>query len=188
MKRIAVFCGSRLGTKEIYQLQAYNLGKTLALNKIGLVYGGSKTGLMGALANGVIDNLGETIGVLPRFLEEKELAHEQLSQLISVETMHERKAKMNELSDGVIMLPGGLGSLEEFFEMLTWAQLGLHKKAIAILNIDGFFDQLLSLFQNMSDNGFISEGWKNTFIISDSVDEILIKIYNSICHQFLCFY
>ncbi len=176
MKRIAVFCGSRFGTQNVYRLQAYTLGRALALNKIGLVFGGSKTGLMGAVANGAIDSDGETIGVLPGFLKEKELAHEGLSQLVHVDNMHERKAKMNELADGFIALPGGLGTLEELFEMMTWAQLKLHNKPVALLNTDGFFDELLSFFQSMHSNGFIDSDYRQNFIISDSIEEILLQM------------
>lgn len=130
MKRITVFCGSSFGTETIYQEQAYALGKILADHQIELVYGGAHVGLMGAVANGVMENNGKAIGVLPKFLQKVEIAHESLTELILVETMHQRKIKMDELSDGVITLPGGYGTLEEFFEMLTWAQLGLHKNLL----------------------------------------------------------
>src|SRR5215203_5745857 len=147
MKRVSVFCGSSLGTDEVFQKHAHFVGETLAIQKIGLVYGGANVGLMGAVADGALSKGGEVIGVLPNFLRAKEIAHKNLTQLILVETMHERKTMMNELSDGVIALPGGFGTLEEFFEMLTWAQLGLHKKPIALLNIGGFFDSLKSFIQ-----------------------------------------
>jgi uncharacterized protein (TIGR00730 family) len=144
MKRITVFCGSSFGSEKEYQEQAFMLGKTLAERNIGLVYVGANVGLMGAVANGTIENKGKVIGVLPRFLQKKEIAHQGLTELILVETMHERKTKMNELTDGVITLPGGCGTLEEFFEMLTWTQPGLHEKPIAILNTNGFYDELFS--------------------------------------------
>ncbi len=125
MKRITVFCGSSLGYEDVFEKQAFLLGKSLSKLRIGLVYGGANIGLMGAVASGVLSDKGEVIGVLPRFLRTKEIAHENLTQLILVETMHERKAKMDELSDGIIALPGGFGTMEEFFEMLdlgpTWA-------------------------------------------------------------------
>src|SRR5262245_21438308 len=130
MKRITVFCGSSNGNDDKYRLQAGRLGETLAKQNIELVYGGASVGLMGAVANGVLSQGGKAIGVLPRFLQSREISHEGLTELILVESMHERKMKMNELSDGVIAMPGGFGTLEEFFEMLTWAQLGLHKKPI----------------------------------------------------------
>ena len=143
MKRLTVFCGSSNGSNKIFKEEAYKLGQKLAENKIELVYGGANVGLMGVIADSVLENRGVAIGVLPNFLKKIEVEYKGLSELILVDSMHERKAKMNELSDGVITLPGGFGTLEEFFEMLTWAQLGLHKKPIAIYNIDGFFDDLL---------------------------------------------
>jgi len=163
MNRATVFCGPSLGTEELYKSQATLLGQTLAQNNIQLVYGGANVGLMGAVADGVLNNGGKVIGVLPNFLKSKKIAHEHLTQLILVETMHERKMKMNELCDGVIALPGGFGTLEEFFEMLTWAQLGLHKKPIAILNIDGFYDPLIILVQTMVDKGFKKNTSANAF-------------------------
>lgn len=178
MKRITVFCGSSFGTEKIFEETAYSLGKTLAEHNIGLVYGGANVGLMGAVANGVIENKGEAIGVLPEFLQNKEIAHLQLSELILVETMHERKTKMNELSDGVIALPGGFGTLEEFFEMLTWAQLGLHRKPIAVLNIDGFYDDLLALIQTMVNKGFLKDTNKQMLLVSNNIDDLLNQMRN----------
>lgn len=154
MKNITVFCGSSFGTEEIYKEQAELLGKTLAKQNIGLVYGGANVGLMGAVADGALSENGTVIGVLPNFLRSKEIAHQGLTELILVESMHERKTKMSELCDGVIALPGGFGTLEELFEMLTWAQLGLHKKPIAILNISGFYDSLLELLETMTEKVF----------------------------------
>lgn len=173
MNRIAVFCGSSAGTDAIYREQAYQLGKTLAVHNIGLVYGGSNSGLMGAVASGVIEHNGKVTGVLPHFLQGKENAQDNLDELIMVETMHERKARMNELSDGIITLPGGFGTLEEFFEMLTWAQLGLHKKPIALLNVDGFYDALLALIQNMVDKGFLKAINQQMLLVSSSIEELL---------------
>ncbi len=121
MNRVTVFCGSSSGTEKIFEKKALELGEVLAKKKIGIVYGGANVGLMGAVADGALSKGGNVIGVLPKFLKEKEIAHKNLNELIIVETMHERKIKMNELSDGVIALPGGYGTLEEFFEMLTWA-------------------------------------------------------------------
>lgn len=178
MKRVVVFCGSSSGTEEIFEEQAYQLGRTLAHRKIGLVYGGAKVGLMGAVANGAIENGGEVIGVLPNFLKSKEIAHENLTELILVESMHERKMKMNELSDAVITLPGGFGTMEEFFEMLTWAQLGLHKKPIAILNVNGFYDELLSLVRIMVNKGFLKKINQDMLLSSDNIEDLLNKIEN----------
>ena len=176
MKRITVFCGSSFGTEDIYKAQATLLGQTLAIQNMELVYGGANVGLMGAVADGVLKEGGKVIGVLPHFLKSKEIAHEHLTELILVDSMHERKTKMNELCDGVIALPGGFGTLEELFEMLTWAQLGLHKKPIAILNIDGFYDSLNIMIQTMVDNGFLKEVNQQMLIVSDNIEELLNKM------------
>jgi uncharacterized protein (TIGR00730 family) len=173
MKRITVFCGSSFGTEKQYEEQAYLLGKTLAERNIGLVYGGANVGLMGAVADGAIENNGEVIGVLPHFLQNKEIAHEGLTELILVETMHERKTKMNDLTDGVITLPGGFGTLEEFFEMLTWAQLGLHQKPIGILNVNGFYNELLALVDTMVKKGFLKVVNRNMLLTSENIDDLL---------------
>ena len=178
MKRITVFCGSSFGNEKNYELQAFLLGSVMAKKNIDLVYGGAKVGLMGAVANGVLSENGNVFGVLPRFLMSKEVAHDNLTELIIVESMHERKTKMNELSDGVIALPGGFGTLEEFFEMLTWGQLGLHKKPIGILNVDGFYDLLLQFIQKMVDNGFLKEINQKMILVSDNAEELLNKMEN----------
>jgi uncharacterized protein (TIGR00730 family) len=176
MKRITVFCGSSSGTEEIYTSQATLLGETLAKLNIELVYGGAKVGLMGAVAEGVLNAGGKVIGVLPNFLGSKEIAHPKLTQLILIDTMHERKTKMNDLCDGVIALPGGFGTLDELFEMLTWAQLGLHKKPIAILNVDGYYDALIVFVQTMVDKGLLKEVNQKMLLVSDSIEELLDKM------------
>jgi len=176
MKRITVFCGSSFGTEDIYRSQAMALGKSLAQKGIELVYGGANVGLMGTVADGVLSEGGRVTGVLPHFLQSKEIAHEGLTELILVDSMHERKTKMNDLCDGVIALPGGFGTLEEFFEMLTWAQLGLHKKPIAVLNIDGFYDALNVLIQVMVDKGFLKAVNQEMLLVSDNIDELLTKM------------
>lgn len=173
MKSITVFCGSSFGTDDIFKEKATQLGQTLAQQNIQLIYGGANVGLMGAVADGVLNEGGKAIGVLPHFLQSKEISHKNLTELILVETMHERKTKMNDLCDGVIVLPGGYGTLEEFFEMITWAQLGLHKKPIGILNIDGFYDDLIKLVQTMVDKGFLKQVNSDMLLISDSIDELL---------------
>lgn len=178
MKRVTVLCGSSFGTDEIFKTQAILLGNKLAEENIGLVYGGANVGLMGAVADGVLEKGGEVFGVLPNFLKSKEIAHNHLTELFLVETMHERKTKMNELCDGVIALPGGFGTLEEFFEMLTWAQLGLHKKPIAILNIDGFYDALITFIQTTVDKGFLKQLNQDMLIVSDNIEELLEKMKN----------
>jgi uncharacterized protein (TIGR00730 family) len=128
---------------------------------------------MGAVADGVLNAGGQVTGVLPKFLQDKEIAHKYLTELILVESMHERKIRMSELSDGVLALPGGYGTLEEFFEMITWGQLGLHKKPTAILNINGFYDSLIVLTKTMVDNGFLKQINKDMLLISDNIEELL---------------
>lgn len=176
MKSITVFCGSSFGHDEIYKTQAILLGQTLAEKKIRLVYGGANVGLMGAIADGALSAGGEVVGVLPKFLREKEIAHNHLTELVLVESMHERKIKMNDLCDGVIALPGGYGTLEELFEMLTWAQLGLHKKPVAILNTNGYYDCLNILTTSMVDTGFLKQLNKDMLLISDDIEDLLSKM------------
>lgn len=178
MKRVTVFCGSSIGTDDSYKTQATLLGQTLAKHNIELVYGGANVGLMGAVADGVLSKGGKVIGVLPKVLKTKEIAHENLTELILVDTMHERKTIMHELCDGVIALPGGFGTLEEFFEMLTWGQLGLHQKPIAILNIEGFYDLLNEFVQTMVDKGFLKELNQQMLLVSDNIEELLEKMEN----------
>lgn len=159
-------------------MATHKKGQTLAKRNIELIYGGANVGLMGAVADGALSEGGKVIGVLPQFLKSKEIAHENLTNLILVDSMHERKSKMNELCDGVIALPGGYGTLEELFEMLTWAQLGLHQKPIAILNIDGYYDALLNLVQTMVDKGFLKDANQQILLASDNIDDLLIKMEN----------
>ena len=139
MKSIVVFCGSSEGNNPKYVQQGYSLGKSLAQQKITLVYGGAKIGVMGSIAKGALEANGKVIGVIPEFLKIREVFHTDLTELIVTKNMHERKLKMHELSDGIVMLPGGYGTLEKFFEMLTWSQLGLHQYPIGILNTNGFY-------------------------------------------------
>jgi len=176
MKRITVFCGSSTGNNPSFGLQAQLLGKNLANRNIELVYGGAKVGLMGILAQSVLAHGGKAIGVIPKLLKAKELVLEGLTDLIVVENMHQRKAKMNDLCDGVIALPGGFGTLDELFEMLTWAQLGLHQKPIGLLNIDGFYDSLVALLQTMVAMDILKEQNKQMLLISNNIDELLEKM------------
>lgn len=178
MKRITVFCASSFGTDKIYEEQAALVGKTLAEQNIDVVYGGANVGLMGAVADGALNAGGKVIGVLPNFLRSKEIAHLGLTELILVESMHERKTKMNDLCDGVIALPGGFGTLEELFEMLTWAQLGLHKKPIAVLNINGFYDSLIELLQTMTEKGLLKEVNQKMLLVSSDIDDLLNQMRN----------
>ncbi len=173
MKSITVFCASSPGFSEAYMDQAYLVGKTLAEKGIRLVYGGANVGLMGAVADGALEAGGEVIGVLPDFLRAKEIAHRGLTELILVETMHERKTKMNELCDGVIALPGGYGTLEELFEMITWAQLGLHQKPIALLNTNGYYDHLVKLLQHMTGEGLLKAENQRMLLTGTDILQVL---------------
>jgi uncharacterized protein (TIGR00730 family) len=176
MKRITVFCGSSPGFDHRYVTQAEAFGRLLAERKIGVVYGGARIGLMGAVADGALNAGGEVIGVLPGFLKDKEIANEHLTQLIIVETMHERKVKMHELSDGVVALPGGFGTMDEFFEMLTWGQLGLHSKPIGLYNINGFYDRLIGFTQTMVEQGFLNHCNRQMILDASSAEELLEKM------------
>lgn len=151
MKSVCVFCGSNIGASEEYKKVAHQLGILLANNNIELIYGGANVGLMKATAQMVLDHGGKATGVITHFLAQKHLTQDNLYRLIKVETMHERKAKMTELADGFIAMPGGFGTLEELFEVLTSAQLGFHHKPIAILNINGFYDLLKAQLDKMVD-------------------------------------
>jgi len=153
--RICVYCGSRPGNRPEYLEAARRLGGLLAERRIGLVYGGASVGMMGAVADAALKGGGEVIGVIPHALVQRELAHDHLTELRVVADMHERKALMAQLSDAMIALPGGFGTFEELFETITWSQLGIHRKAIGLLNVGGFYDGLLALVQHAIDEGFV---------------------------------
>lgn len=176
MKRVAIFCASSQGFDPAFFRAAEDLGKTLAEQGIGLVYGGAKIGLMGAVANAALQHGGEAIGVLPHFLGAKEIAHDQLTELILVDTMHERKTQMNQLCDGVIALPGGFGTLEELFEMLTWGQLGLHRKPVALLNVNGFYDPLIIFINSMVDKGLLKDINRDMLLVDDDIGILLARM------------
>jgi len=178
LKSVAVFCGSSEGNDTIIISEAEALGKTLANQNITLVYGAAKIGIMGEIAHASLDNNGKVIGVIPEFLKLKEVVHLGLSELITTENMHERKLKMHELSDGFITLPGGFGTLEELFEIITWAQLGLHQKPIGLLNINGFYDDLNSMLETMVAKGFLKMSNLELLIVDDNIDSLLDKMRN----------
>lgn len=165
ISRICVYCGSSVGRVEAYQVMAKKLGGLLAQHNIELVYGGADVGIMGLIADEVLNAGGNVIGVMPRALVEKEVAHHGLSKLYVVESMHERKAKMAELSDGFIALPGGLGTLEELFEIMTWAQLGFHQKPIGLLNVNGFYDGLLTFLEHAVTEQYIKKNHQEMLIV-----------------------
>ncbi|HMC66795.1 MAG TPA: TIGR00730 family Rossman fold protein [Gemmataceae bacterium] len=173
MKRICVFCGSKKGDGAEYARSARRLGELLAERKLGLVFGGGHIGLMGVLADAVLQAGCEAIGVIPQALVDKELAHSGLSQLHVVASMHERKAVMADLSDAFIALPGGFGTADELFEILTWSQLGLHSKPIGLLNVSGFFDPLLAWLDRTVQEGFLKAKHRRLLLVADDPERLL---------------
>ncbi len=173
MKSLCVFCGSRSGTEAAYDEAARALGRALAADGIRLVYGGGRVGLMGVVADAALGAGGEVVGVIPRALLEREIAHSGLTDLRVVGSMHERKALMSELSEGFIALPGGTGTLEEFFEVLTWAQLGEHRKPCALLNAGRYYDPLLAVFDHMVQQGFLSEEHRAMVLVETGPEALL---------------
>lgn len=174
--RIAVFCGSNAGARPDYAAGAKKLGRALAERGIGLVYGGSNVGLMAALADEMLDELGDVIGVIPKTLVEREVANKALSDLRIVETMHERKALMAELADGFIALPGGIGTLEEFFETWSWAQLGMHRKPCGLLNVAGYFTPLLEFLDRSVSEKFVRQVHREMVIVDDDAPRLLDRM------------
>ncbi|MFF3102176.1 LOG family protein [Viridibacillus arvi] len=173
MKTLGVFCGSSNGASDIYVEVAKKLGKELAKRDITLVYGGASVGVMGAVADAVLEAGGKVIGVMPSFLEKREISHKNLTELIVVDSMHDRKEKMAELADGFMALPGGPGTLEEFFEIFTWAQLGLHQKPCGLLNINHYYDPLIALFNHMSDEQFLHEKYRTMALVDIEPSRLL---------------
>lgn len=178
MKSVAVFCGSSKGHRPIYSDYARQLGEILAEKKIWMVYGAGNIGLMGVIADAMLAKNGQVIGVIPHFLREKEVCHEGLTELYVVTSMAERKEKMAELSEGIIILPGGYGTMDELFEMLTLVQLGQADKPIGILNVDDFFTPLLQQIDHMVQEGFVRTFHGNLLIVSDDIIELLDKMKN----------
>ncbi|HWF91475.1 MAG TPA: TIGR00730 family Rossman fold protein [Terriglobales bacterium] len=171
--RICVFCGSNSGSRSAYTKAAVDLGRWLAQEKLSLVYGGGRVGLMGSIADAVLEEGGEVIGVIPESLVRREVAHTGLTDLRVVQNMHERKALMAELSDAFVALPGGFGTFDEFCEILTWAQLGLHKKPCGLLNVEGYFDPLLALFDRAVADGFLHPKHRSMLITADDPERLL---------------
>ncbi len=178
MNTICVFCGSSAGNDIDIIEKGYELGTLLAERDISLVYGAAKIGIMGKVAAGVLEHHGKVIGVIPEFLKKKEVVHLGLSELITTANMHERKFKMHELSDGFITLPGGFGTLEELFEIMTWSQLGLHRKPIGLLNINGFYDHLLKLLLHMVEKGFLKKENYELLLVDTSIPALLEQMEN----------
>ena len=171
--RICIFCGSSPGIDHIYAEAAKAAGALIAARGHHLVYGGARTGLMGIVADAVLAGGGEVDGVMPRHLIEKEINHTGLTRLAIVETMHERKMKMAEISDGFIALPGGIGTLEEIFEQWTWLVLGVHQKPCAFLNVNGYYDHLQAMMQHAVEQGFMKDAHVRTVLFASSPEKIL---------------
>lgn len=177
MKRVCVFCGSSPGVNGAYGEAARRLGKLLAASGLGLVYGGASVGVMGRIADSCLRHGGEVIGVIPRALAVKEIAHGGLSELRIVESMHERKAAMAELADGFIALPGGMGTLEELFEVLTWAQLGLHRKPCGVLDVSGYYGPLVAFLDHAVEQGFLKAEHRAMILVDDDATRLLARMH-----------
>jgi len=175
LQRVCIFCGSSAGTQPVYEQTARSVGQSLAQCGIGLVYGGAKVGLMGILADACLREGGRVAGVMPRALVEKEIAHRGLTELHVVASMHERKALMADLADAFIALPGGYGTWEEFCEVLTWSQLGLHRKACAVLNVNGYYDPLLAMADRALNEGFLRQEHRE--ILLADTDPVRLNSY-----------
>lgn len=173
MQSIVVYCASSVGTNPIYSTVASDLGQQLAARSIRLIYGGGGFGLMGIVANAVLENGGEVTGVIPNFLADLEVAHKTLTEIHFVETMHERKFKMVQLARGVVALPGGYGTLDELFEILAWRQLKLYNGPIAIINTNGFYDLLLAHLNRTVSDGFLKPENRDLILVAESVSEAL---------------
>lgn len=176
IRHVCVYCGSHRGADTAHADAAVYLGKLLAQQDINLIYGGGHVGLMGLIADSVLASGGRVIGVIPQQLQESEVAHTGLTQLHIVDTMHERKAMMAQRADAFIALPGGLGTLEELFEMLTWQQLGIHQKAVGLLNVAGYYDNLLAFLDTAVDSGYIRTADRQRICVAESAHELLLQI------------
>ena len=178
MKKVAVFCGSSIGFNEIYRDEAIKLGNHFIENNIGLVYGGGKIGMMGILADTILEKNGEVIGVIPGLLRHEEVAHTKITQMIVTKTMSKRKMKISKLVDGYIALPGGFGTLDEIFEALTLGQLGIETKPVGILNTNGFFNHLIKQLDVMVTEGYLKQSNKEMLIISESVPDLIAQMFS----------
>ncbi|MFL5564354.1 MAG: TIGR00730 family Rossman fold protein [Gemmatimonadaceae bacterium] len=175
MRRLAIFCGSNPGSRPEYVEGAKSLARLLSARGIGIVYGGSSVGLMAALADAMLDEMGDVIGVIPRMLVEREVANKTLTDLRIVDSMHARKAMMAELADGFVALPGGIGTLEEFFEIWTWGQLGMHEKPCGLLNIAGYFDPLLTFLDRAVEEKFVRDTHRAMVVVESDPLALLAR-------------
>jgi len=178
MKRIAVFCGSSIGFNSIYAEDAKNLGLYMAENNIGLVYGGGKIGIMGVIADAVLHNKGEVIGVIPDMLRHEEVAHTKITEMIVTKKMSKRKVTISKLVNGYIALAGGFGTLDEVFEAMTLGQLGIEQKPVGILNTNGYFDHTLKQLDHMVQEGFLKASNRNMLLVSEKVEELIHQMNN----------
>jgi len=178
LNKICVFCGSSDGNDSQITEATVHLGEIFVQKNITLVYGAAKIGVMGTLAKTMLDNNGKVIGIIPQFLKKKEVVHLGLTELITTQNMHGRKLQMQEVSDGFIALPGGFGTLEELFEIITWLQLGLHTKPIGLLNVNGFYDDLLKMLETMVRKGFLSMKNYEMLLVDTSIENLLQKMEN----------
>jgi len=176
MQRLCVFCGSKVGVDDGYRRAAAELGRQLAEQDIGLVFGGGSVGLMGVIADAVIQAGGEVIGVLPEMLATKELRHPGVADMRLVPDMHRRKALMAELADAFVALPGGYGTFEELFEIITWAQLGIHRKNIGLLNAAGFFDPLVRMIDHAIQEGFVKEKYRDLILVEERPEALIARL------------
>jgi uncharacterized protein (TIGR00730 family) len=176
MKRLAVYCGSATPADPVYIETARHVGRTLAERGIGVVYGGGKLGLMGAVADSALEAGGEVIGIIPQALVDAEVAHRGLTELQVVETMHQRKQAFTDLSDGFVNLPGGTGTMDELWEALSWAQIGYHAKPVGLLNTAGYYDDLIAFYRKMAEVGFLRPQHNDILIIDAELDGLLAKM------------
>jgi uncharacterized protein (TIGR00730 family) len=176
VRRLCVFCGSSAGESRVFAQAASAFGAMLAQRAIGVVYGGGGVGLMGALADGALAAGGEVVGVIPHGLWHREVGHPAIASMHVVDTMHERKALMMELADGFVALPGGIGTLEELFEVWTWGQLGIHRKPCGVLNVAGYYDALMAFVTGAVEHGFVRQSYRDMLLVEDDPEQLLARM------------
>jgi len=179
VKSVCVYCSMRLGDKKEYVEESEKLGKFFAQENLHLVYGGASKGLMAAIANSVLENGGKVTGIIPHVLKDKEVMHTGLTEIFLVEDMHTRKKMMSEKADAFVIMPGGFGTMDETFEIITWKFLGLHNKPIIIVNIDGYYDLLFKMMDNMIGHDLANKGYRNAFVVVDKVEDVVPAIRKS---------
>lgn len=176
IQSVCIYCGSSAGNDPVFEKVGYEIGQALAQNNMRLVYGGAKVGIMGAVARGCLDKGGQVLGVIPKFLAEREITNHEATEVVVVESMHERKRIMAENADAFIALPGGMGTLEEITEILTWTQLGLIKAPIGLLNVNNYYESLLDMFRHMNDKGLLKDEHLGLLVHAPDTSELIMKI------------